>query len=288
MVFSRSLIVGALVFAFASASHAQKWNGCLGGEGRQEQKIGEFSISVSRHPRADLAEFQDECIAEIKDATDKVLFSSHGHGLEILPITGADLDGDGDPDVVIEGYSGGAHCCWTYWIFSVGKSPRLLARFYNERPISFEKIEGHTGITLATLDGRFDYFDGMCHACSPFPSVYLRLEGSRIVDISTEYWAEYDTEIEGAREGLSLTELSEFRNEWRKRQPTDRNTFEEIRENVLYIVLGYLYAGKSDEAWKTLGEMWPPSDFRRIKRLILKTRGKGFVAWAQDPSNFDD
>jgi len=288
MFFRRLLLVGVLFFVFASTCHAQEWKGCLGGSGEQTQRIREFSISVFRHPRADADEFQDECIAEIKDRKGKPLFSSHDHGLEILPITGSDLNGDGEPGVVIEGYSGGAHCCWTYWIFSVGTSPRLLARIYNERGVFFEKIEGHKGITLVTLDGRFDYFDDMCHACSPFPSVYLRLEGNRLIDVSTEFWAKYQTEIEKASDEVSTTELSEFRNQWRKHQRGDLNTFEEIRGNVLNVVLGYLYAGKTSEAWKTLGEMWPASDFRRMKKLISKTRGKGFIAWAQDPSNFDD
>jgi hypothetical protein len=39
--------------------------------------------------------------------------------------TGEDIFGDGNTGLVLEGYSGGAHCCWTYSIIDLGE--RLLA-----------------------------------------------------------------------------------------------------------------------------------------------------------------
>lgn len=288
MFYARLLLLGFFLSVLSPMAFAEAEKGCLGGEGEQSVQIRGFSIKAFRHPRADEEKFLDECLAEITDATGKRVFSEEDHGLEILPISGTDLNDDGEPEAVIEGYSGGAHCCWTYWIVSLGESPGLLARIYNERGISFEKVEQHAGITLVTQDGRFDYFDDMCHACSPFPSVYLRFEHSRLEDVSAEFWSEYRKGIEKAREELSSAELSEFRSQWRKHQKGGLNTFEEIRGLVLNVALGYLYAGKPEDAWKTLEEMWPGDDLQRIKKLVLKTRGKGFVAWAQDPSNFDD
>ncbi|MEN3009746.1 MAG: hypothetical protein ABDI20_01970, partial [Candidatus Bipolaricaulaceae bacterium] len=43
--------------------------------------------------------------------------------LELDPITGEDVTGDGYPDVIAVHYSGGAHCCYELEVFSLG--PRL-------------------------------------------------------------------------------------------------------------------------------------------------------------------
>lgn len=288
MLTRRLSFLAILPFLLPWVTPAKDWEGCLGGVGKQALTINGVSIQVFRHPRADQEDLLDECMSEVKDSTGRLVFSAHDHGLEINPVTGTDINGDGEPDAVVEGYSGGGHCCWTYWIVSLGRSPRLLTRFYNERGVLFEKTANHAGTTLATLDGRFDYFDDVCHACSPFPSVYLRLEGDHLVDVSREYEQELRKQIMTAHSELSANELDGFRSEWKKHQTNDRNPFEETRQKVLIIVLSLLNAGQDSQAWKTLGEMWPPNDMLRIKRLILKTRGKGFVAWAQDASNFDD
>jgi transglutaminase-like putative cysteine protease len=52
-----------------------------------------------------------------------MVFEHDEWGMEIDPITGKDVNGDGYPDAVLVSFSGGAHCCWTYHIVSLGKNP---------------------------------------------------------------------------------------------------------------------------------------------------------------------
>ena len=286
MITSRLCLAVAALCACTLSVHAEAEKGCYGARGSDTKSINGYTIISKAFPNQE--KFIDECMAVIKDAKGKTVFVTHDHAIEILPISGEDINGDAQPEAIIEGYSGGAHCCWTYWIVSLEELPRVLVRIYNERNVSFRKIKEHPGVTLDTLDGRFDYFDDMCHACTPFPGVYLRLEGVHLVDVSSEFWTQYQKEIDRARGQLSSEELTNFRTQWRKDQPGDRNTFEDTRRKVLTIVLSYLYGGKPDEAWKALKEMWPPGDTARIEKLIVKTRGHGFVAWVQDPSNFEN
>lgn len=272
---SLRLALVALAFLFAVAcqvSARQEQPGCYGGRGQQSADIAGFTIKVFRHIQAYGKEQEAECISEVRSAAGKLVFSAEDHGLQILPISGADINGDGVPDVVIEGYTGGAHCCWNYWILSLGARPRLLFHLYNERDADFAK-EQCGSILIATLDGRFDYFDGLSHAATPFPPLYFRLEGQRLVDVSAEFWPRYETEIRKARERISAEEISSFRANWLKDR--SRNPFEDTRAKVLTIVLAYLYGGRLAEAWQALYEMWPPSDQQRIKRLILETRASG-------------
>jgi hypothetical protein len=62
------------------------------------------------------------CRATIRFAEGKIVFQHEEWGMEIDPITGKDVNGAGCPDAVLVSFSGGAHCCWTYHIFSLGKT----------------------------------------------------------------------------------------------------------------------------------------------------------------------
>ena len=115
----------------------------------------------------------------------QVLSSGANFAAEVLP--SRDLTGDGNSELILVIYSGGAHCCWTYLIATSRPKPAILARIYNERGIGFEDLD-HDGRTeLVTLDGAFDYFDDSCHACTAFPLVILRFNGDELADVSPSY-----------------------------------------------------------------------------------------------------
>lgn len=45
---------------------------------------------------------------------------------------GTDINADGVPDLVLTGWSGGAHCCFTTWVFSLGGEFAVLAEIVGE------------------------------------------------------------------------------------------------------------------------------------------------------------
>lgn len=239
--------------------------GRYAGTGAQSLTINGFSIKVFRHPRAEEDKFLDECIAEVKDKVGKRIFSDEDHGLLILPISGADINGSGEQDAVIEGYTGGADCCWDYGIVSLGKQPGLLAHLYNERGAAFTRMEDGR-IVIETLDGRFDYFDSLSHASSVFPQVFLRLRGKQLEEVNGEFWPAYEKEISDAKRNLNKQELDRFRLNFSLKGSRDQNPYEDTRQKVLAIVLAYLYAGKPTEAWQALKDMWPSADKTRITK----------------------
>jgi hypothetical protein len=269
------LCLGLFLFLFPNQVRGEAQNGCYGAVGAETKKINGFIISIHRYPNQ--KKFLDECAARVVGSNGKTVFSAHDHGIEIVPISGQDLNGDGEPEAVIEGYSGGLHCCWTYWIVSLGTRPRRLATIYNERAVKFTK-ERDGRVLIETLDGRFDYFDDLCHACTVFPSVYLRLHDDHLEDVSSEFWPDYQKEIDKASIPLTPRVISRFR----MGKAKDMVNFEGMKPVVLSVVLAYLYGGKPEQAWKALDEMWPPQDKERIKKLILKTRGTGFATRSVD------
>ena len=265
-----SIILLSHTVQAAQATHEDHYS-CYAFRGHAARYLRGYTISVA--PYQNQNRFIDECIATITDSTGRIVFQVHDHGVEIDPVTGSDLDGDGYPEAVLQGYSGGAHCCWTYWIVSLGKKPELRARIYNERGIKFVESKPEGVHTLVTSDGRFDYFDGLSHAGSPFPVVYLQFVKGKLTDVSSRFWRDYAEEIRQWREQILPGDVARFRSHY----VDDPAAFDEVRCKILEIVLTDLQGGKTVEAWRTLGEMWPQEDIPRIEKLIKETRRADFL-----------
>src|SRR5713101_3799834 len=132
------LCTGLMVFlvAVVSSPPAAAAKGCYHGRGHIIKKMARgFEIQISRYPDKDNPEL-DECEAEIYDPRGDVIFSEHDWGFSI-GVAGYDVNGDGIPDVVLEAYSGGAHCCWTFYVISLGSKPGLITKFENNRDAAF-------------------------------------------------------------------------------------------------------------------------------------------------------
>ncbi len=267
------------LLALVTAGAAQpKAPDCFRGEVHAEpRRIGDFLIRL-------------ESVADKKDprfaACQVQVYSSQGpvfratdHAMSIDEISGKDINGDGKPDAVFVGYSGGAHCCWTYWVLSLGDRPGLLNELSNQTAIGFrETTDGH--IDFWTGDGAFDYFDCLSHAETVFPMVFLRLQGRKLKDVGPEHWDDYANQIAEARKGITAEELREFREAKNQEELCEGNPRATIPK-VLAIVFADLYGGREQEAWKALDEMWPPTDKRRIRQLILEKRVKGILRYTR-------
>ena len=48
-----------------------------------------------------------------------------------------------------------------------------------------------------------------------------------------------------------------------------------IKIKVLEIVWSYLYSSREEEAWRALADLWPPSDFDRIRGSIVDMQARG-------------
>lgn len=274
------LCTGLMVFlvAVVSSPPAAAAKGCYHGRGHIIKKMARgFEIQISRYPDKDNPEL-DECEAEIYDPRGDVIFSEHDWGFSI-GVAGYDVNGDGIPDVVLEAYSGGAHCCWTFYVISLGSKPGLITKFENNHDAAFFWNKENRRIEIATRDGNFDYFDGLCHACTPLPLVYLRLDGRTLLDISSQYLTEYDEMIAENRKALTTDELRRLRD--LKTNPSDAAGPDGTVAKALMIVLAYLYSGREAQAREALHSMWPPFDQERMWKLIQETRRDGVLCYTR-------
>lgn len=272
-----ALAIGLMCLAAGGRVCAAGKDTCYYGKGRATREVGNFLVKISANP--DWEDSEDEpCRAVVLDKNQKTVFSAEDKRFSI-DVAGQDVNGDGVPDVVIYGYSGGAHCCWTYYVISLGEHPGLITKFENERDAVFLKEEETGRFYISTLDGAFDYFDGLCHACTPFPRVFLRIEGKRVVDIGPTFARAYDEIIKENRAALTAGDVAVVTA--MKTNPSESGSSDvfEAAAKVLSIVLAYLYSGREDEARHELQTMWPPFDQDRMWNLIQEHRCEGILRY---------
>ena len=176
-------------------------------------------------------------------------------------------------------YSGGLHCCWTYYVISVGPQPELLLEFENGRDATIYEDEHSKRLYFEIEDGSFDYFDGLCHACTPFPIVFFQIDGKRLVDISPQFVGDYDDIVKESEAALNAQDLAAVAAMTtipsESRDPGTRAT----AGRILAIVFAYLYSNRGAQARGQLQAMWPKFDQERIWNEILKKRREGILRY---------
>ncbi|MBX3281461.1 MAG: hypothetical protein KF756_03185 [Acidobacteria bacterium] len=88
-----------------------------------------------------------------------------------------DKTNDGDPDVMIEYYSGGAHCCTTYYFIELPKAGPVAIREVATGNAGMMPIRkaASGGLLFETADNAWAYWN-MSFAGSPMPSVILEFK----------------------------------------------------------------------------------------------------------------
>lgn len=219
------------------------------------------------------------CVVTVNNPAAKVVFRQKAHSIALLQV-GNLGGGESDISLLLEGFSGGAHCCWRYWFVGTDKNLGEFAGLENQLAIAATLTSA--GLNLDTNDGGFDYFDGLCHACSPRVPVYMVLRGTRLINVSEQSVPQYDKLIAESRKLLDSAKVASFRRV-AKYDDAASSDFGDIIPPILNITLAYLYSGREAEARKTLDQMWPPSDVDRIKKRIAETKANGITSTLHDP-----
>lgn len=180
---------------------------------------------------------------------------------ELDPLTGSDITGDGTPDVIIKTYSGGAHCCFSTVVYSLGERlDKLLETQASNCGGEFRDLD-HDGIAeFITCDDRFAYT--YCpFAASPVVTAVLAYHaGQGYVAASPQFPELYDTDIQQA---TALAEAA---------QPGALGEWDVTTKcAVLPLVLAYLYSGQTEQAWSALERLYAFPDAQAFREEIETT-----------------
>jgi len=171
-----------------------------------------------------------------------------------------------------------------YEIYSLSKPPKLLRTITGGDFFSAAdtRLDG-SGIEIWTTDaGAFDRFDKLPLQLFDFaPTVVLRFEQRRLVDVSSDFQSHFDSQIANLRSQLTVQQLGDFKKSDGILASPIPSSKEELADllatkiKILEIVGCYLYSGRDQEAWNSLAAMWPPADAGRVRAALLKAHSLG-------------
>jgi hypothetical protein len=172
-----------------------------------------------------------------------------------------DINKDGKNEIMIHEYTGGAHCCNLYTIYSLDSAAMAIFDFNAE----------HTGLYILDIDNDslFELISGDCsfaywqtsYAESPRPGLIWRWDNGKY-RLANFHYSDYLLEEQKSEDGIrELAYLKEAIN-------TAKYNIKEYKYNWDYtefppaklwgIMLDYIYAGKSNVADSIFNALWPP------------------------------
>jgi hypothetical protein len=110
-----------------------------------------------------------------------------GGGLDGTSVRVRDLDGDGEPEVLLDLFTGGAHCCVktrVYWFDGAGY--RSLVHDFRDLGYRLRDLGGSTAPEFVSGDGRFGYLFAS-FASSVFPLQVWAFRHGALVDVTRRF-----------------------------------------------------------------------------------------------------
>ena len=223
-----------------------------------EVLIGAYGIRYWRHTNS-ASGFEDVVLIE-KTGVESIKIETAS---AIAPLTGADINGDGYPEVIIETYTGGAHCCFGTQVYSLGETPTLvLKKPESNAGGNFQDLDGDNIYEFITYDDTFAY--QYCpYISSPSVKVIMAyvVEEKKYLPLSFNFPEEYADDIlkdTQNAERVARADVSE-NGEW------DETT----KCSILPMALDYIYLGDLETARSELGRLYTFDDLDRFWNDVL-------------------
>ncbi|MDI3543360.1 MAG: hypothetical protein PWP57_965 [Candidatus Atribacteria bacterium] len=173
-----------------------------------------------------------------------------------------------DKQLVVEQFSGGAHCCWSDWIIELTQPISIL---YDSQkyPVGYGMViedldkDGNYEFIQELLT--FDYFDRIPHANSPLPAVVFAFNeaANQFVPANPRF---SDYLLKDIEENIQYCE--EFTSQ--VNPDTYDDSAGEYLSSVLQVVIPYIYVNKEDEAWAFFEQRYLLQDKEEIRQKVIE------------------
>lgn len=167
---------------------------------------------------------------------------------------GDDLTGDGVPNLLVEAYTGGAHCCFHYTLLSLGDTLEVVWEgFLADAGAVVVDLDGDGRRQLMSADMSFAYT--FCSfAETPAPPVVLALEPGGVRVANLDFPEVFERELVWALERVLLL-------------PADAGPDSQACA-LAQLVLTLLYGGREELAEAALGRLFVGDDPRGFRDAL--------------------
>lgn len=182
-----------------------------------------------------------------------------------------DITGDGIPDLVIDEYSGGAHCCYLTTLLELGETAHSISLGGGDWVAKFEDLDHKPGKEAIVSDGAFKY-RWSDYASSPGAQVILRHDnGSYIMAPDIMKQPPYtEKQINKIISVIKNSNYSNFRyaTNLNTADSTSAKALSNYFTNMLSKVLELIYSGNYFQALQIVDATWPGN--KNEKEAFLK------------------
>jgi hypothetical protein len=308
------LALGLAAALPAKAQDAKSWLESQGLEASDTKTFQDYEIVVARVKGARDLKEAEERVAVLKQG--KPVWQTNPKETDpgskwTIHSAGRDLDGDGQGDLHISSFSGGAHCCTTHQVLRLKPQVRRLAAYSagNVGGGEFIEVAGRKSPVMISADDS-SAFAFAPYANSYFPVMILevgpkgRLQFARDLMQSklpgqpppictnpaatSNLWlkercGEYITSRRQERTNQIKTRLSGIKST----RSADKLKWEDYFENGVLAAVSaemnrYTYTGHGNAAMNWLETVWPGNDAIKVKFVTTLRQTQGKSVFAED------
>lgn len=171
-----------------------------------------------------------------------------------------DITGDGIPDLVIDEYSGGAHCCYSTTLLELGDTVHSISLGGGDWMAKFEDLDNKPGKEAVVIEGAFKY-RWSDYASSPGTQVILRYDNDSYI-MAPDLMKKPPFTEQQINKVISSIKNSNYTNfryatSLSKADNSSARVLSNYFTNMLGEVLDMIYSGNYPQALRIIDATWP-------------------------------
>ncbi|GAP97092.1 hypothetical protein [Leptolyngbya sp. NIES-2104] len=173
-----------------------------------------------------------------------------------------DLDGDKNPEVIADMYTGGAHCCRYSLIYEYDRDQKQYVEsraFWGNLGYQLRDLDRDGKSEFYSADDRFAYAF-TSYAASAFPTQIWRLENGKLIDVTRQYSKEI---------------YSNAYQLWQHYQKIRTEEDAEVKGVLAAYLADKYLLGQQEDGWNRLREAYQESDreefFGSLRKFLKET-----------------
>ena len=268
-----------VVCIFLSACHAHAYDTLCAAGNKTFEAIFRTGVEVKVGPVIKGGLAARVCRASLNWDGQQLLIADGVADID-LDLLGAEV-GVGAPVAAFQIKKSAAACCVSYEIYSLTKPPHLIRDLQGGGYFraADSNLQGRVEI-WADDSAAVDGLQGLHTATMQFPpTLVLRFEHGRLLDVSSEFQPYFDQVIAGLRKKIAPQDIREFKRRGGTGQGNGRSRTDSrewrLKSLILEIVWAYMYSGREEAAWRALRDMWPAAEVSRVATEITQARARG-------------